>query len=731
MHRSARRVRFGPFELDLSSSELRKGPTRLKVPYQSIAVLQALLERPAELVTRDELRQRLWPSNEFVDFDHGLNVAIRRLREALGDSADSPKFVETLPRRGYRFIGEIAPTPASAIPGVAGEEANGATGGANSSRQRSDWAWTGRPLLAASVVVIIGIAVWMTGQLLRPDAAPRQTQVQIVPITSYRGLEVDPSLSPDGNSLAFAWEGETGDNLDIYVRLVDGGTPVPLTKHPGAERAPVWSLDGRRIAFLREMGGGRAAVMVVQALGGAEKQLTEIAAIRFTDPSLARSSLAWVPRGDSVVFADEESPSSGSRIFMCSVEACERQQLTQPPDTFGDIAPALSPSGNQLAFVRRGSGAQLGQVFVQDLAGARPVGQPRAVTSDQLTSNVTWTHDGKSLICARAEWSKSGLWRVSREGGEPEPILMNVRASRPSIDRDGKRLVFQLTTTDMNIWRVRRPANDDAQSESRPLITSTLVDSSPQFSRDGSRITYISFQTGAPQVWVASSDGSDPRPLTTIDAPAVGSPRWSPTGDEIAFDTIRNGGYNISVVNVRDGRVRYITNDRSTNLRPSWSRDGKWIYFSSGSSGGRQLWKAPSLGGGQAIVITKQGGFEAFESPDERHLYYVRADEKPENAGIWQVPVGGGPEVRVVDQGGRGNFAVTKNGIFIIDPLARPAPTISFYSFATRRLRRAGQLPAGSRMAPSKIAVSPDEKWILYVQYDQWGSDIQMIEGSW
>jgi DNA-binding winged helix-turn-helix (wHTH) protein len=92
MHTSADRVRFDPFELDLRSSELRKGPTRLKVPYQSIEILKALLERPGELVTRDALRQRLWPSNTVVDFEHGLNAAIRRLREALGDSADSPRF---------------------------------------------------------------------------------------------------------------------------------------------------------------------------------------------------------------------------------------------------------------------------------------------------------------------------------------------------------------------------------------------------------------------------------------------------------------------------------------------------------------------------------------------------------------------------------------------------------------------------------------------------------------
>ena len=127
------------------------------------------------------------------------------------------------------------------------------------------------------------------------------------------------------------------------------------------------------------------------------------------DPSLAANWLAWVPSGESLVFADEESPSSGSRIFMCSVESCERQQLTHPGATFGDIAPALSPDGNQLAFVRRGSGAQMGQVFVQNLAGARPVGEPRAVTSDQRVSNVTWSHDGKSLIYDTGDRASPGF----------------------------------------------------------------------------------------------------------------------------------------------------------------------------------------------------------------------------------------------------------------------------------------------------------------------------------
>src|SRR5713226_7093197 len=97
-------LRFGTFEVNPRSGELRKGGVRIKLHGQPFEVLTMLLERPGEVVTREELQQRLWPTDTFVDFDHGVNTAINRLREALGDSADNPRFVETLPRRGYRFI---------------------------------------------------------------------------------------------------------------------------------------------------------------------------------------------------------------------------------------------------------------------------------------------------------------------------------------------------------------------------------------------------------------------------------------------------------------------------------------------------------------------------------------------------------------------------------------------------------------------------------------------------
>lgn len=173
---SPARVRFGVFELDRRARELRKGSTRLKVPDQSIAVLMALLERPGDLVTREELKERVWPADTFVNFEQGLNGVVRRLRDALGDSATTPEYIETLPRRGYRFVGTLeAP---------AGErELSAAVGSRPSSRSKRIGV-----VAAAALLVLSGMwvpRVWRDGQRARQDEAT----IAVLPFEVEPGAE--------------------------------------------------------------------------------------------------------------------------------------------------------------------------------------------------------------------------------------------------------------------------------------------------------------------------------------------------------------------------------------------------------------------------------------------------------------------------------------------------------------------------------------------------------------
>lgn len=717
-------VRFGPFELNVRSGELRKGPTLLKVPYQSIEILKALLEQRGELVTREQLRERLWPSDTFVDFEHGLNAAVRRIREALGDSADAPKYIETLPRRGYRFIApvESASTTTSQPTDVQVSEPTGAAVAEPRDRVRRGLG------VVAALVAIAALALWIGWSRRSGSSSAQRVPPSSIPVTSFQGVEADPDLSPDGNQIAFAWQRDTEDNLDVYVMSVDSGEPRLLAATPANEQSPAWSPDGDRIAFLRATSSG-SAVIVVPALGGGEKTVTETQ-IPPANGTLRSYGLSWTPDGKRLFIVDRAA-SGKAAIFSCSIATGELYQVTDPVNEASDAAPAISPDGRYLAFVRRSAGNPLGNVFVQQLdATLHPMAGPLQLTYEPRTGTLDWMPDSARIVYEIGE--RGGLWRVPVAGGSPEPLLTNVPGVKPSVSRDGAHLVYQSNSTDSNIWRMPGP---EAQADQRTtlvpqrVVASTSFDTAAQFSPDGQRIAFVSARSGDPEIWIAGSDGSQQIRLTMISGPFVGSPDWSPNQKLVAFDSIHSGKWNIYVVGVEDRRVTPITTDSYTNVRPSWSGNGQWIYFTSDRSGESQIWKIAATGG-EPIPITQHGGYEAFESPDGNDLYYAK---RPGTAGIWKVPVQGGDEVQVLDRGRQLSWGLTQHGIALLDSFAKPRAKVEFFRFdSLPRVASVVELPAGVRLSRSPyFTVSRDGQWIMFPVYDQWGSDIHKLQGSW
>jgi Tol biopolymer transport system component len=583
--------------------------------------------------------------------------------------------------------------------------------GATTRRART-WA----PALAV-LLLVVGIGTWTRFRALRALRATPKT----VFLTSYPGRQRAPALSPDGKQVAFSWDGEKGDNFDIYVKLVDGGTPLRLTANPAIEGSPAWSPDGGRVAFFRVL-GSTADILLIPSLGGQERRLGHVVLTPELNPSLS-----WSPDGKFLAVSDR-SPDESASICFVSTETREKRRMTLPPREYsGDSLPSFSPDGKTLAFVRTRSNFTNDIYVLRPTSGGSAAAAPRRITSGPgYIQGLDWTRDGRGLVFSLLESGGLALRMIPADGGVPEPLMgVGEGGTKPSVSRHSNRLAYERPLGDSNIWRISGPRSNQRTGPPEKWIASTLADAEPQYSPDGKKIVFSSSRSGTQELWTADSNDGEPTQLTSFGGPLVGSPRWSPDSRWIAFDASTSDNSHIFVISADGGRPRQFTQGSTNNVRPSWSSDGKWIYFGSNRSGEWQVWKAPGRGG-DALQVTKGGGREAFESLDGKLLFY----SKYQKEGIWSVPAEGGAEAQVLQKAGQSIWAVARDGICFFDWKDAVHPVVEFYNFRDRRLTTLYEFSRGTLLdrGGRAISISPDERWILYTQIDQAGSNLVLVE---
>ena len=615
-----RAIRFGAFEVDLPSGEVRKSGRRIKIQDQPFKVLQILLERPGELVTREELQSRIWPDASFGDFDHAVNIAVGKLRAALGDSAENPSFVETVPRRGYRFVAMLDKDPVDthqSRPGINGD---------GSSRVASEFNRTRLTLLAVVVSgFLLGLGVFLgyrTAKWQPPDFQR---------LTFSRGTVYSARFAPDGHSV-------------IYAASWDGGPTEIFSTDP-------------KIPGARSLGLPATQLLAVSSSG----EMAVLQSVNYHSLFAVRGTLGQVPLtgesprqlAESIDWADWSSDGA----TLAAVRNVSGKQRLEFPlghvlyETAGWIShPRISPKGNQIAFLDHPLYPDdKGAVSIVDLEGHK-----RVVSATWASvEGLAWSADGAEIWFSAAETgSERQIYAEDLSGQQrlifraPGGVTLQDIASdgRILVTRDEQRKGMMAlapgaaTESDLS-WREWSVPTDISGDGNTILFDEEGVESGPTYT------VAMRDMRGSPPIPIgqgmAGNLSPDGKWATTIISNArllllptgAGtatqmSPAdiqqywhgayWMPDGKEVVFSANRAGhGVQCFVQDVDGGKPRPVTPEGVTFCEIS--PDGKLIAGNGPGGGGGSLYP---MDGGQPRPIPGLAAGERFVwTSDPRFLY--------------------------------------------------------------------------------------------------------------
>lgn len=608
-------LKFGPFLLDTRAGELRKNGAKIRLQEKPLRVLAALAEQQGQLVTREELKRRLWPDDTFVDFETGLNTAVSKLRDALSDSAERPRFIETIPRRGYRFLSPVeilpsngrialeapiygAPPPAEPTlqPVAEGlnihEQAPSAElekSGTLLARSHSTAANFWRHAAVAACVALIAFTIWW----LTPLPEPRILNIYPVTSTGREDFQVKPAT--DGVRIFYVQR--AGDHYELMQASINGGdskkmeTPFPNTL--------IWDVspDGSQYLMTSFAHRGEPSPLWSwPATGGAPVKLDD----------LVSGSAAWSSGGKMIVYH------AGHDLWVANADGTGKRKLRtfqEEPD-----APAWSPDGRHIRFNLNDPDRKTSSIWEIGPDGS----DPRPVLPNWQACCGTWTPDGRYFIFVDTGQSPSRLWALREKGDwlrrSPRgPFLLASEATSswsPLVGKDNKRVFFYVTSLlgDLELMDVKSHRFKSFLPNVRPAMLS--------FSRDGQWVSYVHLNTDL--LWISRPDGREPRQLA---APGfvIGFPRWSPDGKQLVFGGEKpREPVNAFTIPVEGGRPEPLVPGTDGLSDPDWSPDGSSIIVS------RSVPASANGNPDSMLAIVDMTSRRLQDVPGSRNLYSPR-----------------------------------------------------------------------------------------------------------
>ena len=627
---SHRLVTFGVFELDFRSGELRKSGARVTLQQQPLQLLSVLLERPGELVTREELRKRLWPDDTFVDFDHGVSAAVKRLRQALGDSAESPRFVETVPRRGYRFI-----APVNGIAGSAALEEH------VGERVRVRWGWI---IVAVTMVAVLalGIAAWLKPVPRVAAGAPTDgAPGPVLQLTTGSHLNTEPAISPDGEWIAYASDRSGEGHLDLWGQRLKGGEPVRLTNDAADDREPSFSSDGSRIAFRSERDGG--GIYVIPAHSGGDAKLLVRGGAHGARFSPDGRWLAYSTGPGR--FGTDKTSGLFSQTYLVPASGGESTRLL--PDFASVSWPVWSPDGRRVLVTARRGSQDFPEWWVVTPGGGGPVKVEADMGSGMSRFPVrawSWLKGDRILFSAAFGGDSWDLWEVPITPGVPTAPAKPRRLTtgtglqaHASIVGD-RLLVFSSLTQTVNIWSVPLRANSGRVIGPPQRVTATSrLQWWPSVSVDGKRLVFRGGRLGSGGIWLRELDAA--REMLLVPSSAAAAPLITADGSRVGYTSFAEGGtiYTVSPLN---GVAEKICGDCGPGwvYLDAWSRDGTRLLYQNGNPS--VVFEFDLRSGKKRPVLQRAPNdlYQARFSPDDKWIAVLEPFYSEGSSRLWIVP---------------------------------------------------------------------------------------------
>ncbi len=552
-------LRFGIFEIDIRAGELRKNGVKLKLQEQPFQVLCLLVEHPNEVVTREELRSRLWPADTFVDFDHSLNAAIKRLRDALGDSAETPRFVETLARRGYRFVVPVEKLDGSGH-SMEGVSRQGETVATNQNADSSGFAGVKRRFRFAIAIVglagaVVAAAMFWLGPLRKPPRVKDAIQL------TNDGLPKG-SLVTDGSRVYFV-EKRSGQWV-IEQMATSGGesTEIP-TPFSGVQIYDI-SPNGSELLVGGDVVQKLRQLWVLPVPAGPPYRVSNV---------LARAA-CWAPDGVHIAYA------SGNDLYMVKKDGTEAHKLvtvTGVPST-----PQFSPDGRRLRFTVLDTvqGTLSLWEVTEDGKGHHPVVPESKILAQNCCGR--WSHDGSYFYFQTFFVNKQldhDVWVLPEPGSilkkSTEPVRLTsgplaFGSPVPGVERE--KLFVRGTQARAELLRY------DTNAGQLVSYLSGISARDVEVSRDGKWVTYVAYPELT--LWRSRVNGTERMQLAFPPVEAF-LPRWSPDGSQIVFTDLQLGKTGKIYLVSRDGGrpQEVMPKDELAEIDPTWSPDSASIVF--------------------------------------------------------------------------------------------------------------------------------------------------------